>query len=195
MSEVEKIEMSARLFRAPNHGEPWLVLIGCGKEKRETPAPVTASSLYTGPLFRARRAFAEGDTRPWMIVSAHYGIIAPHEPVLTYDKRVDELTAPEMVAWADKVRARIVRYFEGFGCNGKTIELHAGAAYYRALRAGLHGLGITIVCPMEGKGIGAQLAAYRAGYRRPVRLADYGATERAHRAAIGDCGGELALVA
>jgi hypothetical protein len=52
-----------------------------------TPAPIATSSLYTGPLFRARRAFAESDTRPWMIVSAFDRFVAPHESVLAYDYR------------------------------------------------------------------------------------------------------------
>lgn len=63
-----------------------VILLGCVASKREL-APdqrVEARDLYDSPLWRARRAYAEASGAKWLILSAHYGIIAPWTKIGTY---------------------------------------------------------------------------------------------------------------
>jgi hypothetical protein len=56
-----------------------VVLVGCVKTKLAHAAP--ARDLYTSTLFRGRRRYAEQTQRPWFILSARWGLLAPQEAV------------------------------------------------------------------------------------------------------------------
>jgi len=59
-------------------------VIACGGRKLPHPAP--ARELYTGPLFRAARAWAEQSPGGrWFILSAHHGLVHPDTVVEPYD--------------------------------------------------------------------------------------------------------------
>lgn len=63
-----------------------LLIIGCGKTKRNTAAP--AKDLYTGQLFRAARRYAEARNTPWLIASAKHGLVDPDVVLEPYDQRL-----------------------------------------------------------------------------------------------------------
>ena len=165
-------QMSAKDFPPPaSDQEPDLVLIACGKEKLETSTPVPAASLYTGPLFSARRGFAESQTRPWMILSALHGVIEPGREITPYDTVISELSPEDLKTWKDAVRAKVLEYFGGRqGTIGKTVELHGGNDYVKAFQAATEGLGISVIPATLGKGVGSQLAIYKQGYKRPLTI-------------------------
>lgn len=72
-----------------------LVLLGCGKSKRDEPA--RARDLYTGPVFRAHRAALAGSPSDW----AFGPPMQPSVLVLA--------GAPYIDGWADRARAAGVR--------------------------------------------------------------------------------------
>ena len=52
-----------------------IALVGCGRAKRDVPAP--ASDLYTSRGFRLRAAYAEQEADQWFVLSAEYGLVGP----------------------------------------------------------------------------------------------------------------------
>ena len=63
---------------------PPVLVIACGSRKIPTPAP--ARDLYVGSLFRAARAAAEADGRPWLICSAAHGLLTPDTVIAPYER-------------------------------------------------------------------------------------------------------------
>jgi hypothetical protein len=52
-----------------------VILIGCVRTKKAAASP--ASELFASPLFEGRRRYAVGSGRPWYILSAKFGLLAP----------------------------------------------------------------------------------------------------------------------
>ena len=50
-----------------------VALVSCVKSRRPEPAP--ARDLYTSPLFRAMRRYAESHADAWYILSAKHGLV------------------------------------------------------------------------------------------------------------------------
>ncbi len=136
-----------------------LLVLACGKTKLATAAPVPAGDLYVGPLFKARRRYAEADGRPWAILSALHGLIAPDTKIATYDRTIGELRGSELGAWLAIVRGDVVGRLAVAGAI--VIEAHTGADYVAALQKAVLGLPVWITHAMPGQGIGSQLAAYK----------------------------------
>lgn len=145
-----------------------LVLVGCGAEKLQIPAP--ARRLYVGPLFRDRRGYAEQIEREggrWAIVSAKLGLVDPDRVVAPYDQRLDDLPLLDRIAWAPAVALQLIEQLgEELGLETEadvrswTIEIHAGQAYAGPLAAILGALGFEVVRPVQGLTQGAQRAFY-----------------------------------
>lgn len=136
-----------------------IVLIGCGKTKRAEKS--AARDLYTGSLFRARRDYAEATGDRWYVVSARFGLVPPDAVVLPYDTTLADLCEPDRAAWALGVVSALL---DGLPDDAKlgdiTLELHAGAAYAKPLIAVARAVGLTASWPVQGLGIGEQLALY-----------------------------------
>jgi Serine/Threonine/Tyrosine Kinase found in polyvalent proteins len=153
----------------PGPGEPDLVVVGCGKGKCTLAKGETteAGKLYTGPLFSARRDFAQGQSRPWAIVSALHGMLAPGKKIGTYDQKYSDLSPEQKKEWKFQVRRWVIDYFGGrHNVIGKTLEVHAGADYVKAMDDAVAELGVKVTAPMKGKAVGKQLASYKAGVER-----------------------------
>lgn len=136
-----------------------IILIGCGKTKRAEAC--AARDLYTGSLFRARRAYAESTGDTWRIVSARYGLVHPDTEVRPYNLTVDELCEPDRAAWALVTVASLLDEMPNETRLGDiTLELHAGAAYAEPLIAVARSVGLTASWPVQGMGIGEQLGWY-----------------------------------
>lgn len=134
-----------------------LVLIGCAKSTSAQPA--RAAELFTGALFTGRRAFAQASGLPWYILSAQYGVLAPGDVIGPYDLCLADQPRAYRQAWGEFVCAQLaVLYGDP---SGRTIEVHADAAYTDPLRLPLEKRGARLATPTGHLGLGQQQAWYR----------------------------------
>jgi hypothetical protein len=131
------------------------ILVSCAATKLDRPAP--AADLYTSPLFRAARSYAEASGHPWYTLSARHGLVEPTTMLEPYDTKLADLTPGERSAWADRVARAL--YYKGFGGWG-VFEVHAGDGYARPLRVALAPIALDIIEPLAGLGIGHRLQWY-----------------------------------
>lgn len=134
-----------------------VLLLGCVKKKRATPAP--ARDLYVSPLWRARREYAEASGRPWFVLSALHGLVDPTRQLEPYDLALNDRPAAERREWGAQVIADLERVAGPL--RGRELEVHAGGAYVRALAGPAAARGATIQAPLAtAAGIGVQLGWY-----------------------------------
>ena len=130
-----------------------VVIIGCGKAKRDCVSP--AVDLYTGPLYRDRLAWARALGGPHAILSAKHGLITPETVIEPYDEM---LTPDRKDALRDAVRER---FCELFGQPDRVIVL-ASVAYVGLLPGALAGPSAwRFERPLAGMSIGQQRATCR----------------------------------
>lgn len=132
-----------------------IALVGCSKQKLPHPAP--ARDLYTSPLFRAARRYAEARCDGWFVVSALHGVVAPDMVVAPYDVTMRDVRAGKhggIEAWRKKVGDTIRRRFAG-----ATLVVLAGAEYLCPLDSEF---GTSVEAPMAGMQIGQRLAWLKA---------------------------------
>lgn len=135
--------------RPPEQNLNRIVLIGCGKAKRDEPAP--ARELYTGSLFKKRLEYAESTGRTWWILSAKYGLIHPDQEIKPYDLTMKDLAWVDQAAWIVCVLHEILN---GLGDTtekrGLTLEFHAGADYIDDLHDAALAVGFNTWWPVKG---------------------------------------------
>lgn len=141
-----------------------IVLIGCGSAKRSISVP--ARDLYTGTLFRARRAYAEmleaERGYPWWIISARYGLVRPDVEIAPYDRKISDLAPVDRAAWYVGVLQELLTVLDDRADpRGIVLEMHAGAEYTEQLRDVARAVGFKVDWPVEGRGIGEQMAWYK----------------------------------
>ena len=135
-----------------------ILLLGCGKSKLDHPAP--AEDLYTGPVFRARRAYAETTGLRWYILSPKYGLLHPDEMIGPYDLALARQSASYRRSWAEQVAKQLT--VEVGALTGRRLELYAGAAFAQPLSASLHARGAIVTTPLAGHNQGQTIAWYAA---------------------------------
>lgn len=83
-------------------------LISCSAGKLDHRAP--AAELYTGPIFRAARAWItnRGELGAWAILSAKHGLVLPDQELDPYDVSLSSLSFPELKAWGERTQAQLV---------------------------------------------------------------------------------------
>ncbi len=140
----------------PTAGAPDLILIGCVKQKLAVPAP--AKDLYTSPLFRKGRHYAEDAGVPWFVLSAEHGLVMPEELLAPYDRRLARSDRSYRQAWGARVVDRLLD--EAAPLSGRRVEVHAGSAYVEPIRQLLTQAGATVVEPLAGLKLGPRLAWY-----------------------------------
>ena len=133
-----------------------LVLVGCVKTKLDHPAP--AQDLYTSPLFRKERAYAEACGVPWFILSAEHGLVRPNTVLEPYDLRLSQTTPAYRREWGARVVDQLIS--EVGSLAGKRIEVHAGSACTDAIRESLRSQGAHVEEPLSGLTMGKRLAWY-----------------------------------
>ncbi len=159
-SLVERLPLDGAAFRATgadgvpgmaaeSAADPTFVLVGCVKSKVAS-GPVAAQALYRGALWNLRRRYAEARGLPWAIVSAGLGVVGPDEPVEPYDKRAQDLTGEQRAAWVAQVSPALAR----LAGRGAVVEVIASRAYVELLAKPAQALGLTLLAPLAGKGIG-----------------------------------------
>ena len=146
-------------------------IIGCSKEKANIKRLnkhgddwIAAQDLYVSDLFRKRKAHVESRNIPWFIASAGSGLVAPITPMRTYDKTIADMDAIDRAAWYVGVASELIDrlYYDHDirDLRHVAIELHAGADYCEPLDKILELLGVEVIRPTKGLGIGQQLAYY-----------------------------------
>lgn len=137
---------------------PTLCLVGCSKTKLRRAAP--ARELYCSALFRLCRRWAEQHADAWAILSAHHGLVEPHEVIEPYDTTVAQrrpyggppLSPKEFGFWLyAQVQAWRSRY--AMPPRAPRLIVLAGRDYWRWLVE--HRLEIHV--PLDGLGIGERL--------------------------------------
>lgn len=129
-----------------------IVLVSCVGAKR--PAPSRARDLYTSVWFRKARICAESLGSRWFILSAEYGLIAPEAVLEPYERTLNRMLRAERVRWADGVLHSLLPLLG----LGDEVMFLAGARYREFLVPALQQQGIPVSVPMQGLGIGRQLA-------------------------------------
>jgi hypothetical protein len=135
---------------------PDVVLVGCVSQKNLQPAP--ARDLYRSELFRRRRLWAEASGRPWWIVSAEYGLVAPDDVIAPYDTRIATLPLEARRLLAASVADDLETHVGDL--VGVNVELHAGEEYFLTVGPDLLRRGARLSRPLKGLRIGEQLAWY-----------------------------------
>ena len=110
-----------------------ITLIGCVKTKN--PGPMKAKDLYSSPLFKARREYAESRGVPWFILSARLGLVDPELVIPSYDLSMSDQTSFGRQWWAHGVRTSLSYYLGAL--DDVELEVHAGSAYWRPLEDAL----------------------------------------------------------
>ena len=119
-----------------------MYLIACSQSKLDTAAQ--ARDLYTGQAFKMARQLAERTGRPYLILSALYGLVEPMQALAPYNLHLGTASKAFRAQWAQDVNAALAQ-------RGITYAVAlAGAAY-------LDGLSIDLDRPLKGLGIGQQL--------------------------------------
>lgn len=99
-----------------------LVLIQCSGPKKA--GRHKAKDIYTSPLFKLSRIWAEVNGKDWAILSAKYGVLWPEEKIQPYDLNLkDDLTKTERIDWYLEVRSQL------FNRRKQKIAVLAGQSY------------------------------------------------------------------
>jgi hypothetical protein len=133
-----------------------VVLLGCVQSKLDEPA--AAADLFTSPLFRSRRTYAQRSRRRWYVLSSAYGLLHPDAEIAPYDLPMARQPVAERRAWAEGVVAALESEFPRL--KNIAFEIHAGSAYVDPLEPLLVARGATVVAPLRGLGLGRSLAWY-----------------------------------
>ena len=143
-----------------------VVLVGCGAEK--LPAPAKAKDLYTGPLFKKARAYAEKFGDEWRILSAKYGLLDPERVIEPYDLTLGQMDSKWYYSWGlctrNAISCNLLNWThdghgQNFKCDPVRFVVLAGEPYTSCLR--IEGCRIPKFCviekPLQGLGIGQRL--------------------------------------
>jgi hypothetical protein len=145
---------------APVHATPEeedvVLLVGCVKTKLTSPAP--AQDLYVSDLFRKRRRYVEERQRPWFILSALHGLVAPEAVLEPYDMALGAQPVAYRQRWGRQIVAALAQQLGDL--RGRTFEVHAGAPYVQAIRPTLVDAGARVLTPLAGLTQGQQLSWY-----------------------------------
>jgi hypothetical protein len=152
----EQAELSTGRPEPGRHCGADVVLIGCVRTKKAVASP--ASELFASPLFERRRLYATGSGRPWYILSAKFGLLAPGDVIGPYDVYLADQSPGYRRAWGEFVTAQLDQHQHGL--RGRRIEVHAGAAYADLLWGPLAARGAVLAVPLAYLRQGEQLAWY-----------------------------------
>lgn len=72
-------------------------IVGCGASKLDREAP--ARELYTGSLFVAARRHVEAMGATWLVLSAKYGTVEPHQKLVPYEQKLAK-RGEDLRCWA-----------------------------------------------------------------------------------------------
>ena len=136
-------------------------LIACSKRKLSHAAK--ARDLYSpSDLFKKALAYAEENYGRIYILSAKYGLVGLDETVEPYDETLNDMNKQQRDFWAWKVYNQMIE--RDLLIPGMTsLYFHAGRKYRDPIIKLIekYWRGIHLEAPLEGLGIGQQLAWYK----------------------------------
>jgi hypothetical protein len=112
-----------------------------------------AKDLYTSPLFKKMRQYAEKNAEKWFILSSKYHLVRPEDVIEPYDVTFSNTPASEVKTWARETLEMLKR--ELYPTDIVTVL--AGEQYRRYLLKGIQEMCCEVLVPMEGLSIGRQL--------------------------------------
>jgi hypothetical protein len=121
------------------------------KSKRTSPS--AACDLYTSPLFRHLRGYAEANADTRYILSAEHGLLHPDQVVAPYERTLNTMRKPDRLAWAKRVQGQLLQELPG----GAEVTFLAGKKYRGDLIPFLYAQGFSVHIPLEGLSFGRQL--------------------------------------
>jgi hypothetical protein len=133
----------------------WFSLGACGPSATLRPLRRSCSPVR----FEGRHRYAVASGLPWYILSAKFGLLAPDDVIGPYDVYLADQSPGYKKAWGEFVAAQLEQRERDL--RGRTIEVHAGAAYVDPLRTPLAARKVTLVAPLAHLRQGEQLAWYR----------------------------------
>ena len=128
-----------------------VALVSCVKSK--SAAPATARDLYTSPLFRGLRRYAEKNADTWFVLSAQHGLIPPAQVLEPYERTLNRLGKAERLQWATLVQRQLLEVLP----LGAEVVILAGVRYRENLVPFLRDRGFSVTIPLEGLSFGKQL--------------------------------------
>ena len=135
-----------------------LGLIASTKQKQEYPCK--ARTMYSvSQLFSLAFEYAQKRYDEIGFLSAKYGLLLPDDQIQPYDIAIRSMTTAHRMRWADLVFRHIQEKFEPTWDD--LVYFHTGKPYREFLQPKLEEIGIECIIPLEGKGIGQQIAWYR----------------------------------
>lgn len=129
----------------PQPAPETIVLVACSKKKGATAAP--AEDLYTSPLFRKARRYAELHGDRWFIISALHGLTEPKKVIKPYNVTLKSFRKREREQWA---HCHVLSRLPKRAAAGSRIIILAGRAYYEQLEGELKRRGYQVEIPMRG---------------------------------------------
>jgi hypothetical protein len=81
-----------------------IALVSCVKSKQTKRAQ--AKDLYTSPLFRRARRYAEQAADRWFILSAKHGLLDPLKVIAPYEQTLAPMADRKQWAWALRLAER-----------------------------------------------------------------------------------------
>lgn len=128
-----------------------VALVSCVKSKLDHPSE--AKDLYTSPLFKKLRSYAEANADRWYILSAEHGLLRPDLRIAPYEKTLNKMRASERKRWARKVT---MQFEECIPPDAEVVML-AGERYRESLIPWLLERGNAVQIPLKGLSLGNQL--------------------------------------
>lgn len=127
-----------------------VALVSCVKSKQTK--PTAAQDLYSSPLFRGMRTYAEAVSDRWFILSAKHGLLEPEQVIEPYELTLNRLGKQERARWASAIADAVERLVPA---DTRLVVL-AGAAYVADLEPLLRRR-YTVDVPMRGLKLGNRL--------------------------------------
>jgi hypothetical protein len=128
-----------------------IYLVSCVASKGEHVCE--AKELYTSPLFKKMRQYAEKYAENWYILSTKYHLLRPEEVIEPYELTLKQMSAEEIRTWAQETLEMLKK--ELYPTD--VVTIFAGKQYRRYLLKSIQEMCHEVRVPMENLGIGQQL--------------------------------------
>lgn len=142
-------------------------LVSCSAQKLRHSAE--ARELYSSPLFRSSRRWAESQCDEWFILSAKHSLVEPTEVIAPYDLALSELGARQRAEWSDRLIENLAAVLR----PSDYVVMLSGITYAQGLLPRLSEMGNPTITPLRGMSIGRRvrwLKAQPLSQRGPFEL-------------------------
>jgi hypothetical protein len=144
---------------------PRIALVSCAGQKKAEPSP--AFDLYQSAWFRKCDQYVVSqkyDSK--FVISAKHGLVSDGEIVEPYEQTLNDMPIAARKIWAESVFSQVLAQFP----DGAEIDIYAGNRYRDHLVSMLINAGYRVTVPLEGLGIGQQLAWFDSKNSTQLRL-------------------------